>query len=126
MLLLVQLTAGMMSAAASYHLTCDNSYCIIPDEYEGNGVKGPGATPVVEEQDQAFEKVCSPKPRRTKARYYVSVFSQQYNLVARPAGMLPYSCEYDSFLPINKTGEYSLVHAFLPGYYQFLFRQTPF
>lgn len=64
------------------------------------------------------------KVPRTK-RYYINSTSQSSSYTTR---LLQIQYNHEFYIPIreNKTGVYKQQHAFLPAYYSFLSRYTPF
>ncbi|UYQ95215.1 hypothetical protein MKQ68_08915 [Chitinophaga horti] len=124
LLLIVQLSAGVVSSWATVHTPPAISYAIDETPLE---VTMPCGTVEADDVEVTASHLHTKRPGRIKLRYYVSPFCQQYDLTPRQSGVIPYASNWQPIVTDeNKTGEYSLVRSFLPGYYQFLFRQTPF
>ena len=63
---------------------------------------------------------------RRKNRFYLSATSPQVSTASRIIYLDTDSIAKSIYLPENKTGEYVRQKSFLPAYYTFLFRFTPF
>lgn len=71
------------------------------------------------------EEVIQVKKNRRKTRFYITASSQQFSFTQRvlqDTGSLSQRIHIQE----NKTGEYQQQDVFLPAYYSFLFRFTPF
>ncbi|ASZ13369.1 hypothetical protein KTO58_07460 [Chitinophaga pendula] len=71
------------------------------------------------------EEVIQVKKNRRKPRYYISASSQQFSFTQRVFQDTG-SPSQRIHIQENKTGEYQQQDVFLPAYYSFLFRFTPF
>ena len=60
-----------------------------------------------------------------KRRYYINSTNQSSSYTTR---LLQFQYNHEFYIPVreNKTGVYKQQHAFLPAYYSFLSRYTPF
>jgi hypothetical protein len=63
---------------------------------------------------------------RHKTRWYISAAAPQVSMATRIVYLDTDSSNQCIYLPENKTGEYTYQKSFLPAYYSFLFRFTPF
>ncbi|CAL1519933.1 hypothetical protein [Chitinophaga sp. MM2321] len=80
----------------------------------------------VEADDADVPEVIHTTKHRRKTRYYLTASSQQFSLATRVAYIDSYNFAQSCYIQENKTGEYGQQKAFLPAYYTFLFRFTPF
>ncbi|MCW3467406.1 hypothetical protein [Chitinophaga nivalis] len=80
----------------------------------------------LEEDDSDTPDVVHATKHRRKTRYYLTASSQQFSIATRIVYLDTDSIAQSNYIPENKTGEYSGKKAFLPAYYTFLFRFTPF
>lgn len=126
-LLVIQLAGSIMPAmAAQRHLLLQeiNIEAAREDYLESLLAKLPPAQ--LDTDDPEAPEVIHATKHRRKTRYYLSASSQQFSIATRVAyidsGYLSQSC----YITENKTGEYVRQKAFLPAYYSFLFRFTPF
>lgn len=127
LLLITQLATGVLpSMAAHRHLIFEQIHrqAALEDYLENLASKLPPQLETDDPEDDQ-EAIHATKHRR-KTRYYISASSQQFSIATRVAyieGSNPFNyCLIKENLP----GEYGRQKAFLPAYYSFLFRFTPF
>ncbi|WP_143306979.1 hypothetical protein [Chitinophaga vietnamensis] len=124
-LLCIQLAAGILPAVAAHRHTLLQEISIQEarqDYFENLLAKLPVH---IEPDDDLPDYVYATKHRR-KTRFYISASSQQFSFDNRVAYIDTNTIANSSCLPVDKTGEYRVQKAFLPTYYSFLFRFTPF
>lgn len=63
---------------------------------------------------------------RRKQRLYIPASARQYSFENHAVFQFSQNPALSIFIAENKTGEYRFQYAFLPAYYYFLFRLTPF
>ncbi|WP_143312749.1 hypothetical protein [Chitinophaga eiseniae] len=127
LLLIAQLTASVLpSLAAHKHLLFEQIHrqAALEDYLEHLASKLP---PHIEADDAADDRECihATKHRR-KTRYYLSASSQQFSIATRVGYMDDSGSSQYCLIKENLPGEYARQKAFLPAYYSFLFRFTPF
>jgi hypothetical protein len=117
-MLTIQMVSIAMPVAAAHRQLADAGWQFPAEQHRA---------PVHMEEDEppAHEVVKTQKHRR-KSRLYISTPSRQYSFENYALYRLPQDIALSIFIPENKTGEYRFQHAFLPAYYNFLFRLTPF
>ncbi|NSL90596.1 hypothetical protein [Chitinophaga solisilvae] len=126
LLLIIQLTAGIMPSFASHrHLLLQeiNVQAAREDYLEGLISRIPVQ---LEADDTEAPDVIHATKHRRKTRYYLSASSQQFSIATRVAYIDSNYISQSCYIQENKTGEYNGQKAFLPAYYTFLFRFTPF
>ncbi|RBL88761.1 hypothetical protein [Chitinophaga flava] len=126
-LLLLQLTTGVIPSLAAHQrlLLQEIKIQAAREDYlESLLAKLPPQLNTDEPED--VDEVIHATKHRRKTRYYLSASSQQFSIATRVAYIdsdyLSQSCHINE----GKTGEYVRQKAFLPAYYSFLFRFTPF
>lgn len=131
--LMIQIAAGVTAAWASYQPVCIDVHDL--ESYPLNASAPHPNSLLAEKMDlleqddapqDAIELVKPYKPRRNKLRYFVNQVNKQLNLATPIAFYFNCIHEQQNLIPVNKTGEYSRHRAFLPAYYNFLFRLYPF
>ncbi|NML41769.1 hypothetical protein HHL17_31575 [Chitinophaga sp. G-6-1-13] len=127
LLMITQLTASVLpSLAAHKHLLFEQIHrqAALEDSLEDLAAKLP---PQLEADDVEDDHECihATKHRR-KTRYYLSASSQQFSIATRVAYIEGGNLSQYCLIKENLPGEYGRQKAFLPAYYSFLFRFTPF
>lgn len=79
----------------------------------------------IEIDDDGAESWHLTKHRR-RTRFYLSAASPQVSTPSRIVYLDSDLAAKSIYQPVNKTGEYEKFKSFLPAYYTFLFRFTPF
>ncbi|MBS0026901.1 hypothetical protein ACTJJ0_00835 [Chitinophaga sp. 22321] len=82
--------------------------------------------PVHLEADDDGTDVWHITKHRRKTRWYLSASAPQVSTATRIAYLDADNTARSIYIPVNKTGEYERQKSFLPAYYTFLFRFTPF
>lgn len=117
-MLTIQLVSIGMPVVAAHRQLSDAGWQFSADHHR---------VPVhMEEEEPAGHELTKNVKHRRKPRLYISGSSRQYNFESYALFKLPQDLNLSIFIPQNKTGEYRFQHAFLPAYYSFLFRLTPF
>ncbi|SDG88515.1 hypothetical protein SAMN04488121_107111 [Chitinophaga filiformis] len=77
------------------------------------------------EEENELQLVLATKKVPRKKRYYINSTYQSSSYTTR---FLQFQYNHEFYIPVreNKTGVYTQQHAFLPAYYSFLSRYTPF
>lgn len=82
--------------------------------------------PVQLEADDDGTDVWQITKHRRKTRWYLSATAPQVSTATRIVYLDAENTARSIYIPVNKTGEYERQKSFLPAYYSFLFRFTPF
>jgi hypothetical protein len=82
--------------------------------------------PVHLEADDDGTEVWHITKHRRKTRWYLSATAPQVSTATRIVYPDADNTARSIYIPVNKTGEYERQKSFLPAYYSFLFRFTPF
>lgn len=117
-LLTIQLASFMLPVAAAHRQLAEAGWHL-PEE-------GRHATEQLNADEQPVHEVGKTQKHRRKHRLYIPAPSRQYSYENLAVFHLSQNNALSIFMPENKTGEYRFQHAFLPAYYHFLFRLTPF
>lgn len=80
----------------------------------------------IEADELPVHEVGKTQKHRRKHRLYIPTPPRQYSFENHAVFYFTEDYALSIFIPENKTGEYRFQHAFLPAYYHFLFRLTPF
>lgn len=77
------------------------------------------------EEENELQLILATKKIPRKKRYYINSTYQSSSYTTR---FLQFQYNHEFYIPVreNKTGVYMQQHAFLPAYYSFLSRYTPF
>lgn len=125
MLLLLQFFAGVIPTFAAHHsllLTDQLKIQAAQDRLQ----KVLHSIPLhLETDDDGIDAWHLVKHRR-KTRYYLSATAPQVSAPTRIVYLDSDLAAKSLYQPVNKTGEYGRQKSFLPAYYSFLFRFTPF
>lgn len=117
-LLTIQLASFAMPVAAAHRQLAGGAW-----RFYDEGHRAPEH---VEADEQPAHEVGKTQKHRRKHRLYIPAPSRQYTYENYAVFQLSQDYSLSIFIPENKTGEYRFQHAFLPAYYHFLFRLTPF
>jgi hypothetical protein len=123
-LLCIQLAAGFMPVYAAHRHLVQNEISILQMQQDRllNLVQN---IPVQLEADDDGNVCWHITKHRRKTRFYLYAASPQVSTASRVV-YLDTDGLASIYLPENKTGEYVRQKSFLPAYYTFLFRFTPF
>ncbi|MBO9151298.1 MULTISPECIES: hypothetical protein [Chitinophaga] len=116
-MLTIQLVSLSVPVVAAHRQLADGGWQSLAEKHRA---------PVHMEEDEPVHEIAKTPKHRRKSRLYISGASRQYSFENYAIFRLPQNPTLSIFIPENKTGEYRFQHAFLPAYYSFLFRLTPF